>query len=66
MMGLTMNSMLAQYNVNYFFLRKPPVDNLPILNLNNGYFVYLAVLIAIAISLITIIHLPFMIKKKTA
>ena len=63
MLGLTMNSILAQYNTNFLYLRKPPMDNLPILNLNNGYFVYIIILVAIAISLLTIVHLPFMLKK---
>lgn len=64
MLGLTMNSVLAQYNTNFLYLRKPPMDNLPILNLNNGYFVYIIILVAIAISLLTIVHLPFMLKNK--
>ena len=63
MLGLTMNSILESYNVNFLYLRKPPMDNLPILNLNNGYFVYIITLIIVAILLLTIVHLPFMIKK---
>ena len=63
MLGLTMNSILESYNVNFLYLRKPPMDNLPILNLNNGYFVYIITLIIVAISLLTIVRLPFMIKK---
>lgn len=65
-LGLTMNSILERYNVNFLYLRKPPMDNLPILNLNNGYFVYIITLIIVAISLLTIVHLPFMIKKITS
>jgi len=64
MLGLTMNSILESYNVNFLYLRKPPMDNLPILNLNNGYFVYIITLIIVAILLLTIVHLPFMIKRK--
>ena len=59
-----MNSMLAQYETNFLYLRKPPMDNLPVLNLNNGYFVYILILIFLAISLLTIVHLPFMITRK--
>ena len=66
MLGLSMNSILERYNVNFLYLRKPPMDNLPILNLNNGYFVYIITLIIVAISLLTIVHLPFMIKKITS
>ena len=63
MLGLSMNSILESYNVNFLYLRKPPMDNLPILNLNNGYFVYIITLIIVAILLLTVVHLPFMIKK---
>ena len=63
--GLNMNSILAAYGANYLYLRVPPMDNLPILNLNNGYFVYIIHLVSVAILLITLVHLPFM-KKKTA
>lgn len=66
MLGLSMNSILESYNVNFLYLRKPPMDNLPILNLNNGYFVYIITLIIVAILLLTIVHLPFMIKRKRA
>jgi hypothetical protein len=64
MFGLMMNSILEIYNTNFLFLRNPPMDNLPILNLNNGYFGYLIALICIAVGLLTIVHLPFMVKKK--
>lgn len=63
MIGLMMNSILESYEVNYLYLRKPPMDNLPILNLDNGYFVYLITLIFIAVGLLTTVHLPFMLKE---
>lgn len=64
MFALMMNSILAQYNTNFLYLRKPPMDNLPVLNLDNGYFVYILTLVMVAIALLTIVHLPFMLKKK--
>jgi uncharacterized membrane protein YwaF len=64
MLALVMNSILESYNTNFLFLRKPPMDNLPLLNLNNGYFVYVITLAIIAILLLTIVHLPFMVKKQ--
>lgn len=57
-----MNSILAEYNTNYLFLRNPPMENLPILNLNNGWFVYFITLSVIACLLIFIVHMPFIIK----
>ena len=64
MLGMMMNSILAEYKVNFLYLRKPPMDNLPILNLNNGYYVYIVTLVVIVILLLTLVHLPFMIKEK--
>ncbi len=63
MLGYVMNSILEAYNTNFLYLRKPPMENLPILNLNNGYFVYIISLIFIAVLLLTLVHLPFMLKK---
>ena len=57
-----MNSILADGNANYFFLRKPPMDNLPILNLDHGWHVYFLTLVAVACTLIFLIQLPFIIK----
>ena len=58
-----MNSVLEQYNTNFLFLRNPPMENLPILNLNNGWYVYFVTLAIIACLLILIVHLPFIINK---
>lgn len=63
MIALMMNSILESYGTNFLFLRKPPMDNLPILNLDNGYFVYLLSLALIAVVIFTLVHLPFMVKK---
>ena len=57
-----MNSVLAQYETNFLFLRYPPMDGLPILNLNHGWYVYFITLVAIACLLILAVQLPFIIK----
>ena len=57
-----MNSILVEGGANYFFLRKPPMDNLPILNLDNGWHVYFLTLVAVACTLIFLVQLPFIIK----
>ena len=62
-----MNSVLEQYNTNFLFLRKPPMDNLPILNLNNGWYVYFITLTLVACTLLFTVHIPHLIinrKKK--
>lgn len=57
-----MNSILHKESVNFLYLRKPPMDGLPLLNLNNGWYVYIITLALIAVVLITLIHLPYLIK----
>lgn len=53
------NSLLSVTNpkVNFFYLCRPPMENLPILNLNNGWFVYFLTIAAIALSFMFIFHL---------
>ena len=58
------NSALHVYDTNFFYLVRPPMDNLPILNLNNGWFVYFISLVLIALTLFTALHLPFMILER--
>lgn len=60
-LAFLMNSILEQYNTNFLFLRKPPMENLPILNLNHGWYVYFLTLTLIACTLIFLVHLPFVI-----
>lgn len=56
------NSILSVYNTNFLYLVRPPMKNLPILNLNHGWFVYFISLISVALALFTLFHLPFIIK----
>lgn len=52
------------YNdINYFFLVHPPIDGLPILNLNHGYFAYLVTIIAIGLVAVTAVHIGPVIKQ---
>ena len=62
---LYLNSLLSIYGTNYCFLREPPIDGLPILNLNNGWIPYFITLILIAVISITVVHLPAIIKEKS-
>jgi hypothetical protein len=43
---------------------KPPMEGLPLLNLNHGWFVYFFTIVLLGLVLITLIHLPFMIKNR--
>ena len=68
LIGFLMNSVLEQYQTNFLFLRLPPMENLPLLNLNNGWYVYFITLAIIACVLMLLVQLPFIIigavKKK--
>ena len=61
-----MNSMLDAYNVNFLFLRVPPMEGLPILNLDNGWYIYFLNLTLVACGLVLIVQLPFIIKELAA
>ncbi|MGN1296019.1 MAG: hypothetical protein ACI4U5_06380 [Bacilli bacterium] len=61
---LWINSILSFADANFLYLVRPPVDNLPIINLNNGWYVYFFSLISIGLLVITLIHLPFIICER--
>ena len=68
LLAFLMNSVLEQYETNFLFLRVPPMENLPLLNLNNGWYVYFLTLAVIACTLMLLVQLPFIVlsarKKK--
>ena len=61
---LWVNSALQNYDTNFFFLVRPPMENLPILNLNNGWLVYFLTLLLVALTLFTLLHVPFIISEQ--
>ncbi len=58
------NSALQEYDTNFLYVVRPPADGLPLLNLDNGWYVYFLTLVALGFIGITAIHLPFIIKEK--
>ncbi len=58
------NSMFHYANVNFMFLRRPPMEGLPILNLDNGYPVYLITILSLGVIGLTLVHIPFLIVNK--
>ena len=68
LLAFLMNSVLEHYETNFLFLRVPPMENLPLLNLNNGWYVYFLTLAVIACTLMLLVQLPFIVlsarKKK--
>ncbi len=58
MCGIWVNSILSVYDTNFLYLTRPPMDNLPILNLDNGWFCYFLIFINIAVLLVALVQLP--------
>ncbi len=56
------NGALQVYDTNFLYVVRPPADNLPLLNLDNGWYVYFGTLLVCGFVGITAVHLPFMIK----
>ncbi len=46
----------------FFYSTKPPIKDLPILNLDNGWIVYILSILAIGIITVTLVHIPFFIR----
>lgn len=61
---LYINSMLSVYGTNFMFLVRPPMKNLPVLNLNHGWYVYFLTIVAIGMAVITLFHLPFILSER--
>jgi len=58
---LRVNVLTDDRFVNFMFMAKPPMDGLPLLNLDNGWPMYYMELGFVGIVLMTIVHLPYMI-----
>lgn len=64
--SLWINSILSGSNeqVNFMYLSRPPMENLPLLNLNNGWYAYVATLASIAIIFMFLFHLVMILLQK--
>ena len=61
--SIWVNGALQLYQTNYFFTVRPPMDGIPLLNLNNGWFAYFCTLVVLGVLLLGLVHLPFIIKE---
>ena len=61
---LYVNSALSAYDTNFFYLTRPPMDNLPYLNLDHGWYTYFLRLLALGVLLLTLFHLPFLLTAR--
>lgn len=57
------NGALQVYDTNFMYVVRPPAKNLPILNLNNGWYVYFGSLLLCGFVGITAVHLPFIFRE---
>ncbi len=55
------NGVLCDFKTNFFYVVKPPMEGLPLLNLNNGWFAYIGALMLCCVLGFTLVHLPSMI-----
>lgn len=60
---LYVNSVLSVYGTNFMFLVRPPMENLPFLNLNQGWYVYFFRIIGLGAIGISLFHLPFILRE---
>lgn len=60
---LYVNGALSVYDTNFFYLTRPPMDALPYLNLEKGWYVYFLRLLTLGTALIALFHLPFILKE---
>ncbi|MDO4197962.1 MAG: YwaF family protein [Erysipelotrichaceae bacterium] len=58
------NSILNEYDTNFMFTHKPPVEGLPILNLNHGWFVYIMILIVLVMAGLLVFYSFFWLKER--
>ncbi len=61
---LNINGAMSAYGANFMFLVRPPMKNLPFLNLNDGWYAYFTRIIGLGLALITAFQLPFMLSRR--
>ena len=61
---LWVNSALSVYDTNFWFVVRPPAKNLPLLNLDHGWLCYFLTLVGIGLTVLTLTHLPAIIKQR--
>lgn len=62
---LYVNSALSVYDTNFMYLVRPPMEGLPYLNLAGGWYVYFLRLVALGIVLLSLFHLPFILRQRS-
>lgn len=60
---LYVNGALSVYGTNFMYLVRPPMENLPYLNLDHGWYAYFLRLLGLGILLLTLFHIPFILHE---
>ena len=63
---LYVNGALSVYDTNFFYLTRPPMENLPYLNLDKGWYVYFGRMLFLGILLRLLFHIPFIINNRNS
>lgn len=58
------NGALSVYGTNFMYLVRPPLEGLPYLNLESGWYAYFLRLIALGAAIVTVFHLPFLVRER--
>jgi len=61
---LYVNSILSAYGTNFMYLVRPPMKNLPFLNLDHGWYVYFMHVLSLGAALVSLFHLPFILVER--
>lgn len=61
---LEINGALSAYGTNFLFVVRPPMEGLPVLNLDHGWYVYFLTLAVLGLGALTLFHLPFMLRGR--
>lgn len=61
---LYVNGALSAYGTNFMYLVRPPMEDLPYLNLEQGWYVYFLRLLLLGLGLVSLFHIPFILHQK--
>ena len=61
---LYVNGALSAYGTNFMYVARPPMEGLPYLNLDRGWYVYFLRLVVLGAALVTLFHLPFLLRER--
>lgn len=63
-LAIYINAITQDHGSNFMYVARPPMENLPFLNLNGGWYVYFIKLVITGASAMTLFHLPFILRER--